>query len=389
MTALGDKVLVRSVAALVVGLILGSIVADNRGYFDDTWRDLDIQADWLVAKAAVDGLDPYVGVEELAAHYEVDYAFNRPDDSPEDASHPRTPGAIILSLPLAAVPYDDLAVVTNGLGLLLIAGAAYYPLRRAHPLVIVAVVLICLTSRTAVWALRFATQAPILAACAAFMLPVIRKDRASAGIALGIAATLKAFPMLMIIPLAFMRRWKAVGWAIGTSVALNAVGLMLPHIHLGRAVEALSAASDRWFQLGGNISLARQLDLLTGIGRPMATLLILAVGVAALSFVLWRMHLPADAQLLLGAAAAVLLSPLTWESYLLFVLPFVVVTLMNSDETVQRWSIVVVLGYGYPVYGIAQFGTLTALSMAALAVIQSRRAREPDYSVLGTPSVHA
>src|SRR5256712_5846142 len=142
-----------------------------------------------------------------------------------------------------------------------------------------------------------------------------------AGVWIGAATALKAFPVVWLLYLAYRRRWRAL--AIGITVA---AGLSFAPLLRYGAIGAYDAVRDwlqnsapvAWTQGGSNQSLS---TLATRLHLPRVGLAVLDLACVALGVVALRRPKVSDAafeELAIVGLVAVLVSPLPWGDYLLF-----------------------------------------------------------------------
>jgi alpha-1,2-mannosyltransferase len=194
----------------------------------------------------------------------------------------------------------------------------------------------------------------VLVVAAAADLEDSRERRA--GLWLGLAAAIKAFPALLIPYLAMQRRWRAL--AIATAVAAGGTLLALaPYGAAGAVSNAAdwlqsSLAPDRW-QLSLNDQSLRALVLRIG-GAPTV-----ALGLAALCAVVVLVSAGTrswDALSGLGTVllASVLAAPIAWIHYYVLAFPGWAAVLRNTPSHVGR-----VRGTALIIAAIATSGLLT------------------------------
>lgn len=162
-----------------------------------------------------------------------------------------------------------------------------------------------------------------------------------AGLWIGIATALKAFPALLLAYLAYRRRWRAFGIGVAAAVGLTALALLPQGV--GGAVSAMR----EWLVLVGNSSdvvsasnqslaaLVRRLE-----GPPAAAWIIgvLCLIAAALAF---RQRWPPEPEgmareLAVVTLLAVLLSPIAWVHYYVLLLPAWAVAFELFDRLPRR-----------------------------------------------------
>ena len=253
--------------------------------------DADVQADWLVTRAAWDGTGAYEDPDRLASHYGVNYAYVVPEgvEKPESgASHPRTPGALLLQTPLLLVEFDGLyliSVVAN-VALIALLGAVCVRLVGWPNSWMLLVIPLVVVSRPSIWTVRFGAQSVVVALLLAYVWVSLGKgDSVGSGLALSVAATLKVFPLLLI-PVAFvLGRRKAAMAALIATAALGTAGLLLPGVQLDRAIAALAQNSSLWVEFGANGSMAGALTRV-GMDPGVATIVGLSSVVIATAVLL-------------------------------------------------------------------------------------------------------
>lgn len=259
----------------------------------------DIFAEWAVVRAIVDGHDPHQSVIGLAAIYGIDAGRWY------DVSIPRTPGALLVMLPLALIPLDVLLDVATGLVVALVAGTAWALSRLAglpsrH--FAVAMPLFFLSEvGSEIAHHRHVTMAlsPLLMALA--WMELKRRRTGSTGVLLGIATTFRLYPW--VIAASFVpRKTRVALWALGSFVVLNLGGLLLPGVSFGAAVSGIVGGGAEFVGESRNGSLVSLLNL------PVWTSVALGLLFLALMWGKrgWNLAIP----------VSLLIAPLAWTMYL-------------------------------------------------------------------------
>jgi hypothetical protein len=274
----------------------------------------DLRADRLTALAALDGADPYAPLSELTAAYDSELGWTH--------VHPRTPGALLLQTPLAAFSESSLRIVSVVMTAAAVVATTGIALRlqRVRPVVAAVVSMLLGVSSIAVESVSVGAQSSIIALLLAVGWWRTREDDdALAGIALGVAITLKLFPWLLLVLLALRRRRTAM-WAFGSAAAINALGLLFPGVTVRGALDAVSSAN-----LSESAELNGSLTRLAGEWIPVDALT-LGLAVIGLGLTIWiaRTDWALDRQWFAVLAIALAASPLIWRHYALVLIPTLV-----------------------------------------------------------------
>lgn len=327
---------------VVLTAVLGWFGASAYSRSTDPASTSDATADWLVATALADGIDPHTNLRDLADRYEIEFwASDEPDE--RILKHPRTPGALVLLYPLSWATADQAYAVMLIVGFASIA-VAMIALSRNFSLSWLAILMgIAYTtlSGPARWSHLFGSQGPILLLCVAlFLVFMAKSDNPWAGVWLGIATTLKLFPLILLGVLIAHRRTRGLAGAAVTLVVLNLVPLLLPNLSVASTIEALFTTVSGWFDSVGNIGLVATMGRVFPV-RPLPALLIgVWMVVAAWWFVLRRSE-PIGAASAFLMCIGILALPLAWPHYILAVVPTVMVAL--REKVLNQWQLIVAL----------------------------------------------
>jgi hypothetical protein len=135
--------------------------------------------------------------------------------------------------------------------------------------------------------------------------------RGIAGIALGLAISLKVWPVLLLISLLVTRRFEVVRWSLATVLVIQVAGSILFGITPTEVFSALAGTSAKWLSFAGNGSASGTLVRL-GIDPWLATIPLLILG-AVTVWVVSSRHEAASYPI--AIVVGLLVSPLAWEHY--------------------------------------------------------------------------
>lgn len=257
----------------------------------------DVVRDWLSVRAIVAEGSPTDPISELAQiHLGVVL---------EGLPHPRTPGALLLQLPLAYVPVAWVWPLMTGLVVLASSATVWMSVRLGGwrwPWIMAFGVPLMITEAMQA-SILLGSQAPLVGAMAAGAWLIVRnRDSEWAGMLVGLAVTLKLFPALLVPILWVSNRRRASYTAIAVFAGLNLAGLLLPGVSISGAFDVLSPPVETW---PNNLAL----------GLPPLAVAILG------SLAVWLAHrVKIDAAMALGIVTMVGLSPVVWNHYLMILL---------------------------------------------------------------------
>ena len=170
-----------------------------------------------------------------------------------------------------------------------------------------------------------------------------------AGVAIGIAAALKAFPALLLLYFAVQRRWRALAAGVGVAVALTLLALLplgLPGAFTGVQDWLLLGLGHRWVvQPAADQSLEA---LLARFGAPTSVALAIGAALVLVTLVLVQRGVRPDVLLGMGACAllAVVLSPIAWVHSFVLLFPAWLGVLLSTSLTPTRRVALIVAGLG-------------------------------------------
>ena len=337
----------------------------------------DSTADWLVASAFVEGVDPYAHLHELSEHFGVAYLDSDADERVSNA--PRTPGALVLLAPLALLGGPEqarAAMLVIGVGAV---AATFLLIGRAVPISTIALVIglaAALVSGPARWSFLFVTQSPIvMCLVAVVVLTAMQGDRYTIGLALAVAGTLKVFPLVLVVSLIVMRRWRAVtATAVGLGV-LNLIPLLMPNVSLAPMVSAMTDTAEAWIDLTIGIpGLVAQWSTSSNL-LTVSLVAVATIGFASVPVVRRNVTMQLGALGLLSASLLVL--PISWPHYVLTLIP--VWMLIDQDASLRRPVVVLLILGGVMLVPLTPIALHTAgLVLIVIAVAtQGFYARQP------------
>jgi alpha-1,2-mannosyltransferase len=247
------------------------------------------------------------------------------DAHPVGGSLPFTypPFAGVACVPLAALPWGAAKFAITAASLVALLAAARAT-RVPAPLVLAAAALALEPVRAT---LDFG-QVNLLLMAMVLLDVLVRKDRPSAGVLVGLAAAVKLTPLVFIPYLVLVGRRRAAGTAAATFAATVAGGWLLLPADSTRYWFHLVAQPDRvgGVAYAGNQSLLGALSRLTHTpARPEWALAALVVGVTGLLAAAAVARAGRElAGLVLCAVTGLLVSPISWSHHWVWVLPALV-----------------------------------------------------------------
>ena len=281
------------ITIVVTGAAIAAILAG--GGREGTLGASDALLDWIVVDAIRAEGSPHDRLDELFRQR----GYTAPT---ETHSHPRTPAALLLQMPLLLVDKYDARLVMSAVSVtsLVAVTAVAWRLTRLPEWLVAGIATAFAFSLVMRQAFTFGTQSMLVAALIGFAWWLVENNRTrAAGLLLGVAVSLKLFPGLLVAVLVVTDRGRRVAaWSIGTFLILNVVGLALPDVSLAGTLEAFRSAHE-WNEMNA---------LNLGV-PPIATVL------GSLAFVVLGRRLDLSSQLMAGSVAMIVLSPTAWIHY--------------------------------------------------------------------------
>src|SRR5437867_7614413 len=196
----------RMTQACLAGIALGSLIA---GTLPPRSYNKDLQVQYLSARALRDGIDLFTPVSELAARY----LPATTDTFPHPGPHP--PVLALLSVPLTLLPFPVIVPLWLALNLVLLmtVGRWLGLSNRAS---------LAFAAWPPLWCLLYIGQLELLILTLALLgwrCAAAGRD-GRAGWWLGLAAVLKLYPVVLLVPFAVRRRTRLL-LAAGTVIVLG------------------------------------------------------------------------------------------------------------------------------------------------------------------------
>lgn len=348
----------------------------------------DVEYDWLVTRAAIGG-NAYDPVLSLAQDEGVQIHVVLAADGSADVLHPRTPGAILILLPLRLVPFAYLAAMITGLSVSVLIWFGWTWLtdgsgtaaRKAVWLGVGAV------SAPVVMTLAYAAQSLVVATLVIGAIVGSRRGkRALPALLAACAIVLKLFPAaLLVFWWARGRRATVFGTVAGVA-GLTLLGLLLPGVSLVDASAALSTALTDFVRVPTNGSLAA---VLVDLGVPTfvaATVCLTGLGVLGAYAALWPKMVPPSASLTL--LVFLVLQPISWASFDVALVAFVVVVVGGGDRSNLTFAIPLLMWVLLTVSWLAAAAETAAIAfltrgVVLLAVFLPHRTPDISYPAVG------
>lgn len=370
-------VLLALVGFLVVGSVFANIALGFPGPWDpDRFQTYpDAVADWLVTRAAFDGFDPYRPVDDLAAEYAVPIG-----PLPDEAVHPRFPGAFLLQAPLLLVSWESVVAWMGAVNLLSLAASAWW-VSRTWPEARLVALLMPFLVLTPLFLELMAHGGHVGVLVLLLTGTAVAIDRASgrwAGVTSAVLGTLRGFPLMLIPALARMRLWRPALVGSLAFLTINVAGLMILGLSPQSVVAGLRSGSSLFGTDVHNASLAGMLARL-GVpfqaAAPIGLVAVLAVWAVAL-----RRPSSHRQVVLVTVPAMLLASPLCWPSYALMLIPWFGLALADRRRPAAS-VVIIVAALGFTAWALAGVavsgvvGFLIAVVAFVAASVTDRGAR--------------
>jgi hypothetical protein len=161
--------------------------------------------------------------------------------------YPYSPALFPFCLFVSLWPVSVLFPLVMAVNIMLWVGCVVWPLRREGPPDFFAMLLLVLATAVAAFGdimhfniLSGQVNIALLSLTLAAAMLAERDKEALAGVVLGLAATAKFFPAVLLIPWLIRGRWRAAVWTIAVTVVLTALGFLIAGGEITRGFLAIS-----------------------------------------------------------------------------------------------------------------------------------------------------
>lgn len=353
------------IAAITVFLLVGAGFAHVAVGFPGSWEPdryqtvPDAVGDWVTTRAAVDGVDPYLPIDELASRYGIPV-----DDLPSTAVHPRLPGALLLQLPLLLSPWRTVVSWMTIANLFALALVGWWGWRwRGEALVALGLPFLVLSPLFLELVGHAGYVGPMVVLLSGSWWLASRRIEWAAGLLVGALASLRAFPLLLLPAFWIAGRRRTAVWGSALFVLLNLAGMGVFDLGAADVTSGLTAGAGLFGTDAHNASLAGLLNHV-GVPYPVGALVGLAVSLSWWAHAVAGRHGQLDDVLSVTVPAMLLASPLSWPSYHLFYLP-VLARWLSGDRSKRAKVCVALTGLAYTVWhlaGVAVSGAVSAIA---------------------------
>lgn len=324
--------------------------AEGRPVLHGSWTD-DFVQDYVSARAIADRDDPYGATDALMDRY-VGEGWERFHSVPDGQTNPHPPAQVLTALPLAWASYQTARVVWLVLNAMLLATSmglfvrALGASRAEAALGGIAVLALPVAARH-LWLGQ--SNAVILLLLVLAWRALRSGKGARAGIALGLAAALRLFPLFLVIPLLRRRALRPAAIAVGVAALGTATGFAAAGFgSAGSFLEGASANVAFWRGSPGNASLlALPVRWLTGdrwgfgvVDAPVLALTLVAAAAAACVLAASRTPARSSGEGFWAAVPWMLLAaPLFWDHYMVLLIPAATLALRTRLRHSGPWTL--------------------------------------------------
>jgi len=319
----------------------------------------DFTPDYMSASALIHGSDPYAPLSSLVHYLGPNSSYF--GASTFEARNVHTPLDVVLIVPLAVFPYRVARILWLLIMAILAALATGLTVRTFgvsrewSTVCAIGVLALPIFQKDLVYAQSHGLL--LLLFVSAWLALRKGKDRGT-GFALGAASAWKLFPALMVIPLIRLKRWRALGWMIGSGAVIGLTSALI--VGLTPTREFISRATPKnfefWRSAPMNLSaagiayrwLTRSYWRPQGVNVPA-----LATTVVVILIALCVVAMFATPGRRMGIYWGVmpfllLVSPLAWDTYLVLMTPFLIGALVHGGRRAPTMIALAIIAIGIP-----------------------------------------
>jgi Glycosyltransferase family 87 len=318
----------------------------------------DLAQDYIGARALLHGDDAYPVLGPKLKTIGVDW------DVKERSTHP--PTAFLLAVPISRLSWPQAEQVWAIVMILATLAAVWLVMGSGRGAV--AGGALALLWPPAAWSVQQLTPIWLLAVALAFRW---RGRPTRAGLLIGIAAMTKLTPLVLVVPFALKRQWKAVYVATGVVAAAIATLLVWRPAVLEAYVDEGRRASEAQLHRTDDAGLVVAAS--HAAGRPgIVAVVLLLLGIAGVG-VLWRGR---EGSWWIWPWLSVVLLPIAWIYSLLPLLPGLLVAMRHDGARGWAWAavvppaVVVPFGSAFGAAGIVVSMCLTGVAACAVAAVK-------------------
>jgi hypothetical protein len=353
----------------------------------------DFLQEYLLAKAALENINPYLPLSELADHF-----FGGLPNPVWAHPSPHAPPLAILILPLALLSYPQSAIVWLFFEVFCAALSIYIifnhlGIRKLRVIKIPLIFVVLFSYSPFVEGFVYGQlHSPILLLLMTAWLALRRNYSEIGGILIGTALTIKFMGWPILVFLGITKKWSAVFSAVSAILLIYAVtgvvigfdSILYYYREVGSTVESLFRAAPgnlSVWSLGWRLFEGIYCPVLAGISAPpliaapnlapIASMVLLGVFVACGIVLAGRAH-QIDIAFGVLACVSVLANPIAWSFYLVMLL--IPVSIAAKQLSIRKWPtkksavlVVIVLILFVPHYTLMKFISMFTISPPELS----------------------
>lgn len=282
----------------------------------------DATGDWIFVKAISSGFSPFEDLRSLGESLGVPYKSIIDDVTTATVRSYRTPAGLLILFPLTIFDWRLAHTLVSVVGLLAVLWMflVLIPKYCETPIenLLLPLALACV-SAAFIEATFWGTVSSIVAALV--LVTILHSRRAIVGLPLAIATAMKLYPGILFVPLLVKREGRpALFGGAAFVLASMAAGVWAFGLSPTATARLMVAGSGPWLEYGANISLAA---FLVRWSAP-AWAFPVAVMAGVVLVAIYSRTRPLEQGLALAVAVSVIVSPVSWVSYDMILIPLVV-----------------------------------------------------------------